>query len=51
MTVIPSEMMIMAGMIATGVRVFSMWAYETYLDATEEEKKYKEEASISESGK
>jgi hypothetical protein len=43
MTVIPSDMMIMAGMIATGLGAFSMWAYETHLNSAEEEKKAKEE--------
>ena len=43
MTVMPSETMIMAGMIATGVGAFAMWAYETYQQAAEEEKKSREE--------
>jgi hypothetical protein len=36
LTVIPSDLLIMVGMIATGIGAFGMWAYELVLETDEE---------------
>ena len=37
LTIVPSDLLIMVGMIATGIGAFAMWAYETSNDEEEEE--------------
>lgn len=37
LTIIPSDLMIMIGMIATGIGAFAMWSFELVLDTEEEE--------------
>lgn len=39
LTVAPSDMMVMVGMIATGIGAFAMWAYETNEDPEESKEK------------
>lgn len=46
MTIVPSDLMIMVGMIATGIGAFAMWAYETNKEAEEEEKASEEKAPV-----
>jgi hypothetical protein len=38
LTVVPSDIMIMAGMIGTGIAAFAMWAYESGKGSNKEEK-------------
>jgi hypothetical protein len=43
LTVVPSDMMIMGGMIVTGIGAFAMWAYESGKEGAGEEEKTSEE--------
>jgi hypothetical protein len=46
LTVVPSDMMIMGGMIVTGIGAFAMWAYESGKGAGEEGKTSEEKAPV-----
>ena len=46
LTVVPSEMLIMGGMIVTGIGAFAMWAYESGRETGKEEKKSEEKAPV-----
>ncbi len=49
LTVVPSDLMIMVGMIATGIGAFSMWAYETSQDEQGGEKTSEKKTPVIES--